>query len=77
MNNAINLDAIVLKELKKASKSRVIPFPLVYYRLGAIFHFDKEISKQILKILEKKGLIEIHEFHGVEILKGRFLESFI
>ncbi len=69
MNNAINLDTMVLKELRKISKSRIIPFPLVYYRLGAIFHFDKEISKHILKSLERRGLIKIHEFHGVKISK--------
>ncbi|MGQ9469651.1 MAG: hypothetical protein ACUVTD_07535 [Nitrososphaerales archaeon] len=37
------------------SKSRIIPFPLVYIGWGAVFYFDRETTKDVLRSLEKKG----------------------
>lgn len=67
----IDLTTLALRELTKIKANRIIPFPIVYYRLGCIFHFDKEISRLVLKDLEKKKLIRVHNFHGVEILQTR------
>jgi hypothetical protein len=65
----INLDQLVLTEIRRSSKKNIIPFPIVFYRLGCILHLDKETSKLVLQELESKRLIRIHNFHGVEILK--------
>jgi hypothetical protein len=67
----INLDSLVLSEIKRSSKRKIIPFPVVFYRLGCILHLDKEASRLVLQELEKEQLIRIHDFHGVEILKTR------
>ncbi len=57
---------VVVRELKKIQyKRRIIPFPVVYYRLGCIFHFDRDTSKQILKDLKSQGIIKLHPFNGV------------
>ncbi|MGA8855571.1 MAG: hypothetical protein WB643_00230 [Candidatus Bathyarchaeia archaeon] len=69
----ISLDHLVLSQIKRSSKRKIVPFPIVFYRLGCIFHLDKETSKLILQDLENKRLIRIHDFHGVEILKDRKL----
>jgi hypothetical protein len=69
MHREFDFYELVLKELKKIKTSRrPISFPLIFYRLGAIFHFDKKTSMQVLKEMEKKRLVKIHSFHGVEIL---------
>jgi hypothetical protein len=67
----INLDHLVLSEIKRSSKRKIVPFPVVFYRLGCIFHFDKTTSQLVLKELEKKRMIRIHNFHGVEILRAK------
>jgi len=60
---------LVLTELKKINRyRRIIPFPLVFNRLGTIFHFDKETSILALKELEKRELVKLIPFHGVKIL---------
>jgi Mn-dependent DtxR family transcriptional regulator len=46
---------------------RIIPFPVVFNRLGAIFHFNKETSKLFLKDMEKRGLIKIIPFKGIKL----------
>ena len=71
--NRINLDHLVLSEIKRSSKRKIIPFPVVFYRLGCIFHLDKETSRLVLQDLERKRLIRIHDFHGVEVLKKKQL----
>lgn len=65
----VDFNSLVLRELMKVKYGRIVPFPLVFYRLGCIFHFDREVFKLILKDLEKRKLIRIHSFHGIEILK--------
>lgn len=67
----INLDCLVLSQIKRSSRGKIVPFPLVFYRLGCIFHFDKETSRRILNDLQKSGLIRVHDFHGVEILRTK------
>jgi len=68
----VNLDHLIVSQIKEAgSKRKIVPFPLVFYRLGCIFHLDKETSKLILKDLENKRLVRIHEFHGIEILRAK------
>jgi hypothetical protein len=70
----INLDSLVLSEIKRSSKRKIIPFPVVFYRLGRILHLDKETSRLVLQELESKRLIRIHGFHGVEILRQKSLK---
>jgi len=42
MKEKFDFYEIVLRELRKIKcRRRIIPFPLVYYRLGAIFHLKK------------------------------------
>jgi hypothetical protein len=67
----INLDSLVLSEIKRSSKRKIVPFPVVFYRLGCILHLDKETSRLILNDLEKKRLVRIHDFHGVEVLNEK------
>jgi hypothetical protein len=69
--NRINLDRLVLSEIKRSGNQKIVPFPLVFYRLGCIFHFDKATSQLVLEELERKRLIRIHNFHGVEILRTK------
>ena len=65
---------IVVRELKKIQyKRRIIPFPVIYYRCGCIFHFDKDTTKQILKDLESRGIIKLHPFNGIEILENKMV----
>ena len=60
---------IVLRELRKIDcKKRIIPFPLVFNRLGAIFHFDRETAKTVMRILEEKKSIQIVPFRGIRLL---------
>lgn len=66
----INLDQLILLEIRRSSKRKIVPFPVVFYRLGCILHLDKETSRLVLYDLQEKGLIRIHDFHGVEILKS-------
>ncbi len=61
---------LFLEEIEKAGKDNIKPFPLVYYRLGSIFHLDRTKSKTVLRILESRGLIEVIPFHGVKIKTG-------
>jgi hypothetical protein len=72
LTKRLSLDHLVVSQIEEAgSRRKIVPFPLVFYRLGCILHFDREFSKLLLKDLEKKRLIRIHDFHGVEILKVR------
>jgi hypothetical protein len=67
----INLDNLIVSQIRQSSSQKVIPFPLVFYRLGCMFHLDKETSRLVLQELERKRLIRIYDFHGVEVLKTR------
>jgi len=72
-NEDFDFYKIVLREILKINcKKRIIPFPLVFYRLGTIFHFDKNNSKIILKILERRGLIKIIPFKGIRLMEQEF-----
>jgi len=53
----------------KSSPNRIIPFPVVFRRMGVIWHFSKEESIRILKELEKRKMIQIINFHGIRILE--------
>jgi hypothetical protein len=60
------------KEIKfclKSRPNRIIPFPLIFRRMGVLWHFSKEDSIRILKELEKRKLIEIVNFHGIKIVQ--------
>jgi hypothetical protein len=56
-----------IKRFLKLNPNSIIPFPLVYRRLGVLYHFSKKKSNKILKSLEKRGFIEIIKFHGIRI----------
>ena len=67
-NEDFDFYKMVFREILKINcRKRIIPFPLVFYRLGTIFHFDKNNSKIILKILERRGLIKIIPFKGIRL----------
>lgn len=66
--NESYLLSLILMELKRIkTPKRIIPFPMVYQRLGCIFHFRKENAKKILQIMEKENLIKVIPFHGIQI----------
>jgi hypothetical protein len=68
--NKFSLDYKVLNELKKINCFRkIIPLPLVYYRLGVIFHLTKKEAWFVLKELENKGFLETYPYKGIKILK--------
>lgn len=70
--NDFDFYEVALKELMKVNCGRkIIPFPLVFNRLGVIFHFDKETSVFVLKILENKRWVKLIPFHGIRILRNR------
>ena len=59
------------KEINRYIKSKIspiIPFPLVYKRLGVLYHYPKEKSFLVLKKLEKRSFIKFISFHGIRIL---------
>jgi DNA-binding Lrp family transcriptional regulator len=59
-------DKDIIRILSLNPKS-IIPFPLIYKRLGVIYHFSKKKSLVLLKSLERRGLIKIVRFHGIKI----------
>lgn len=63
---------IALRELMRINcKRKIIPFPPVFNRLGTMFHFSKKNSRMLLKVMEKKGYIEIIPFKGIRILQRK------
>jgi len=66
MKEKFDFYEIVLRELKKIEyKGKIIPFPLIYYRLGAIFHLRKKDAWKLLKILQERKMIKIVSFKGI------------
>jgi hypothetical protein len=60
-----------MDELKKIDyHDELIPFPLVFNRLGIIFHLPKEETVMLLDHLESEGHIKIVPFHGIQVLKN-------
>jgi hypothetical protein len=57
-----------IKRFLKTNPNSIIPFPLVFKRLGVLYHFSKRKSNEILESLEKRGFIKIVNFHGIKIL---------
>ena len=61
---------LAVEELKKIDyPEELIPFPLVFNRLGVIFHLQKQETVTLLDHLESEGHIKVVPFHGVQILK--------
>jgi len=52
----------------KSSNKKIIPLPIVNRRLGVLYHFSKQKTMQILKELEKNGLVKIINFHGIKFI---------
>ena len=72
--NDFDFCKIAFEELKKIScKRRIIPFPLVFNRLGTMFHFDKKNSMGLLKKIQTKGYVEIIPFKGIRIARKQIL----
>lgn len=44
-----------------------IPFPLIFKRLGVIYHFTRKDSFEILKIMEQREWIKIIPFKGIRV----------
>jgi len=56
-----------IKSILQLNSKSVISFPLVYRRLGVLYHFSKKESNEILDSLKERGFIEIVKFHGIRI----------
>lgn len=69
--------SLILMELKRIKSPRsIISFPMVYQRLGCIFHFSKDTAKKVLRIMEKEELIKVIPFHGIQIRDKEMLPYF-
>jgi hypothetical protein len=69
-NDDFDFYKIAFEELKKINcKRRIIPFPLVFNRLGTMFHFDKKNSVMLLKKIQTEGYVEIIPFKGIRIAR--------
>jgi hypothetical protein len=67
-NEDLDIHKLALIELKNIDKGRMISLKDVFYRLGIIFHFNKEQSYKIIKSLEKKGFIEFFPYNGIRVI---------
>lgn len=72
-NERVNKEEVsyfVIRELKwLGDDKKVIPFPLIFEKLCPTLHLRKNELRLVLAKLEKQGLIEIHSFRGVRILR--------
>lgn len=50
-------------------KEGIIVFPLVFTWFSQRYRFDKQMSKAIIKEMDKRRLIEHVPFHGIKILR--------
>ena len=57
-----------LKEIDISHGMRLIPLPLVYYKIGCNFRLKKQEIKLVLMDLTDEGKIEFHAFNGIKIL---------
>jgi len=61
---------LAIEELKKIEyPDELIPLPLVFNRLGVIFHLQKEETVRLLDHLESEGHVKVVPFHGIKILE--------
>ena len=71
MRKKFDFCQLAIEELKKIEyPGELIPLPLVFNRLGVMFHLQKEETVTLLDHLESEGHIKIVPFHGIQILKG-------
>jgi len=69
-NEGFDFLSLILLELKKLNNNPLNPwidFSAVHYRLGTIFHLNKEKSWKLIFLLQKRDLIEINRIKGVKI----------
>ena len=65
-----DFSGLAIEELRKINyPEELIPFPLVFNRLGVIFHLQKEETVTLLDHLERQGHIEVVPFHGIRVLE--------
>jgi len=70
MRKSFDFCELAIEELKKIDyPDELIPFPLVFNRLGVMFHLPKEEAAMLLDHLESEGHVEVVPFHGIRILK--------
>ena len=68
--NKFSLSKKILTELEKLNFSNgIIRFPLVFYRLGCMFHLSRDETWSVLKELELNGYIKIFPYKGIVIKK--------
>jgi hypothetical protein len=73
--NKFSLYRKILTELEKLNFSNsIIRFPLVFYRLGCMFHLSRDETWLVLKELEHSGHIKIFPYKGIAI-KRRILHA--
>jgi len=70
MRKKFDFCKLAIDELKKIEcPDELIPFPLVFNRLGVMFHLPKEETVTLLDHLESEGRVKVVPFHGVRIME--------
>lgn len=70
MRKKFDFSQLAIEELKKIDYPEdLIPFPLVFNRLGIMFHLPKEETVTLLDHLESEGHIKVVPFHGIRVLE--------
>ncbi|MBI2546907.1 MAG: hypothetical protein HYW23_00485 [Candidatus Aenigmarchaeota archaeon] len=62
-------DRMILDREISSYRKSIIPFPLIFKRLGVVYHFSKKTSLKFLKVLEKRGYIKLVNFHGIKVTR--------
>lgn len=50
---------------------KIIRFPTVYMLLCRSLHISKDDAKQLLKEMERRGLIRVHPYQGISLKRFR------
>ena len=53
------------------TKKKIIPFPMIFEKICRSFSMTKEECWEILFLFRDTGFIDIHEGHGIKILKRK------
>ena len=71
MKKRLTLEAMALERLGGISEpllpGQILPFPRVFKRLCPIFCMPKETAWEVLRNMEKEGMIFIVRNHGIRI----------
>jgi len=56
-----------INEIRRHSKSVILPFPVIFQKLCACFSITKKECWEVLFIIRDAGFIEIVPFHGIKL----------